>query len=256
MAYCLRPSAARLTLAGASLLAGGASCFAQNTLSGPHLSEPGMFLRGQRMFERIQLGMGGPVKLGNIKDVTANVETVSDIPGGRVTIKQVIQILLPNYFRQTTEGPEGRTTIFNFGRMGWSVGPQGEKALTTTEIREIQGELLRFPPSLALSNRDPTRKIIAAGETSVEIYFEGAGKVRVDFNRENGLPARQSYRALSPEGEAVDTERIFSDWRDLGGIRMPFKVTIKEAGVQTAESTVIDYKFNTGLTADELSRKP
>ena len=47
-----------------------------------------------------------------------------------------------------------------------------------------------------------------------------------------------------------------SDWRDAGsGLKMPFKITLEQGGRTAGEGTVSAYQFNTGLKAEDLSKR-
>ena len=65
--------------------------------------------------------------------------------------------------------------------------------------------------------------------------------------------------AAKPEpgnGGPSAVEETFSDWRDAGGLKAPFKTTIQQNGKKFADVTVQEFKLNTGLKAEELSKKP
>ena len=51
-------------------------------------------------------------------------------------------------------------------------------------------------------------------------------------------------------------EEVFSDWRDVDGIRLPFQWTVLQGGKKFAGVTVKDYKVNSGLTPEALAKKP
>ena len=54
----------------------------------------------------------------------------------------------------------------------------------------------------------------------------------------------------------VEVTGIYSDWRDAGGIKVPFKTVIQQAGQPFGESTISSFTANTGLKADEVGKKP
>ena len=47
-----------------------------------------------------------------------------------------------------------------------------------------------------------------------------------------------------------------ADFRDVGGLKIPFKITITQNGQRYADVTVSAYKFDTGLTSAELQKRP
>jgi hypothetical protein len=48
----------------------------------------------------------------------------------------------------------------------------------------------------------------------------------------------------------------YSDWRDAGGLKMPFKEVLQQGGRKMGDVSVSEYKFNTGMKAEEISKKP
>ena len=47
-----------------------------------------------------------------------------------------------------------------------------------------------------------------------------------------------------------------SDWRETGGLKMPFKISMQQNGRKLGEATVSEYRFNTGLQVEDLNKKP
>ncbi len=90
---------------------------------------------------------------------------------------------------------------------------------------------------------------------AVEIA-DGASKVRVEFDAATGLPSKQIYSETDMRGAPSEVKETFSDWRDVGGVKLPFKVQIEQGGKPQGVVTVSDIKINTGLDPAELSKKP
>jgi hypothetical protein len=49
---------------------------------------------------------------------------------------------------------------------------------------------------------------------------------------------------------------LYDDFRDIGGLLVPFKITINQGGRRFADAVVKDYKINTGLNPQEIGRRP
>jgi hypothetical protein len=48
----------------------------------------------------------------------------------------------------------------------------------------------------------------------------------------------------------------FSDYRDVDGIKIPFRIVIRQGGEKFADVTVKEAKFNSGLKLADLEQKP
>jgi hypothetical protein len=60
----------------------------------------------------------------------------------------------------------------------------------------------------------------------------------------------------SPGEGGSSIEEVFSDWRDVDGIRLPFHWEVMQGDKKAAGITVNDYKINSGLTPEVLGQKP
>jgi len=51
-------------------------------------------------------------------------------------------------------------------------------------------------------------------------------------------------------------EEVFGDWKEVGGVKFAHLITISQGGRKAAESRISELKVNTGLSAEELAKKP
>ncbi|MBV8842900.1 MAG: insulinase family protein [Bryobacterales bacterium] len=208
-------------------------------------SSAGSKARGKALLERAAQAIGGADKLAAIKDSTQTLELALD-PG--MKIKQTTRYIPPNIFRQEQEIPPiGKIVAFTDGQTGWTATPQGVQNMTGDFLKQAQGELSRQWERLILSD-----DANAVSETVVQISEPGGQVATLEIDAATGLPNSVRYR----QGPS-DVVESFADWRDAGGgIKMPFKLTIQQDGRKLGEATVSGYQFNTGLKADDLSKKP
>ena len=113
--------------------------------------------------------------------------------------------------------------------------------------------MLRQMCTLMLSDRDPSRTVKAVGANAVEIS-SGGQKVKVEFDSKTGLPLKQVY-AVPVDGMPGTRTETFSDWREVSGVRLPFRGVQIDGGTKVSEFTVSAYKINTGLTWADLSKR-
>ena len=57
-------------------------------------------------------------------------------------------------------------------------------------------------------------------------------------------------------GPPLYTEDVLDDYRDVDGIKLPYKITINQSGKKFADVTVTEYKLNSGLKLSDLARRP
>jgi hypothetical protein len=63
---------------------------------------------------------------------------------------------------------------------------------------------------------------------------------------------KQSYQSSAITGAPSQVEQIFTDYRDVDGLRAPFKVTVLADGEEFAQVEVSEIRYNTGLDKDAL----
>jgi hypothetical protein len=220
-------------------------------------SDAGSLARGKQLLQRAQQAMGGAESLAAVKDATYAAELALEAAAGGIKIKQVSMYLAPGHLRQEQEVPFGKIIAYTDGKTGWLSTPQGVQPMPAEVMKQSQGEIFREPYALMLSDRDASRIVNAVGENKVEISGPGGDpRVTIEFDPATGLPARETYIELGQGGAPAETADIFSDWREVGGIRLPFKAIQLENGIKMLEAMVSEYKINGGLVAAELSKRP
>jgi predicted Zn-dependent peptidase len=212
--------------------------------------------RGKAILQRAQQAMGGVEKIAAIKDETETAEMVMNpSPGGGMKVKQLNRYILSGQFRTDQELPFGKVIVYSDGKTGWIIGPQGPAGLPPAVLKQTQGEMFRNLPHIILSDRDPSLTVNAVGPGVVEISSPDGMSTRIEMDPASGLPARQMWRETSG-GQPASVEERFSDWREVGGVKVPFKVALTQDGKDASALSVQDYKFNTGLKPEDLNKRP
>jgi len=220
-------------------------------------SDAGSIARGKQLLERAQQAMGGAEKLAAVKDATYTADIALEPAAGGIRLKLVSSYVAPDQLRQEQELPGAKIIEYSDGRSGFLSTPQGVQPIPAEAMKQAQGEIFREPYTLMLSDRDPSRIVNAIGENTVEVAAANGGlKVTVEFDPASGLPARETYTEPGVTGAPAETTEIYSDWRTVAGIKLPYKAIQLENGMKMLEATVSEYKINSGITAAELSKRP
>jgi len=203
----------------------------------------------------MQQALGGVDRLAAVKDLQFHADLEVFTPGASMKVKQTASFIAPSTVRQDNELPFLKQSVFSDGSTGWLSGMQGIQTLSPPILKQIHGEAFRQIVALALSDRDADRTVSQAADGVIEISSKDGENVRVTVDRQTGLPAKLAYQQSPAEGGSA-VEEVFSDWRDTGGLRLPFQWTVMQSGKKFAAVTVQDYKINSGLTAETLGQKP
>ena len=209
---------------------------------------------GRELLQKMQKAMGGADNLAQIHDYDRMSEGTAQF-GGPAKVTQRERYIAPTYVREDQQLPVGTVIVYYDGKSGWISAPQGTHPLPPPVAKQVDAELFHNLFKLALSDRDPKRTVAAAGENTVEIRDDHGNVTRLQLEP-SGLPSKQMYESSQMRGSPQRVEEIFSDWRDVSGVKSPFHVVINQGGQQFADMNVTNLKINAGLTVEELSKKP
>ena len=214
-------------------------------------ADPASLQKGKELLQRAQQALGGADKLAAVKDLVYHGEAGIETPGATMKVKQVNSYLAPSSLRQEIELPFAKQTVYSDGTTGWLISPQGPMGMSPAVLKQVHGEVFRQIPPLVMSDRDPDRTVNYVGEGVIEISAKDSESVRLEVDEKTGLPSKIVY-----QGGQGPVEQTYSDWREVNGIRLPFAWTIMQGGKKFASVTVAEYKVNSGLTKEEISKKP
>ena len=214
---------------------------------------------GKQLLQRAQTAAGGAEKLAAITDFTQvtifQVEvSVPNIGGAKIT--ETDRWLAPTHFRQDTNLPAGHVAAYTEGRIGWISTPKGWGTLAGSQQKQVLGDLFRSWFRLLLSDRIEGRTVNAVDSTSVEISDSTGQQCKVEFDPETGLPRRVTYDTPQAIGPPLYTEDLYQEFREIDGLKLPVKIVINQGGKKFADTSVMDFKLNTGLKIPDLARRP
>jgi len=86
---------------------------------------------------------------------------------------------------------------------------------------------------------------------AIELSGDGLAPVTLFINRDNGLIEKARYTG-GPDGR---TEELFSDYRNVGGIQVPFHTEVRRGGLRPLERDIKTIRYNVPLPA-ALFQKP
>jgi hypothetical protein len=95
----------------------------------------------------------------------------------------------------------------------------------------------------------------AVDDRTVEIGDKSGQVVRLVTDPETGLPRSARYDTVTATGQ-VPVIETYSDYREVGGLKLPFHISITAGGRNYAEVTVKSFQANTGLQVKELEKQP
>jgi zinc protease len=215
--------------------------------------------QGKQLLLKAQVAVGGGDRLAAVRDYVLVAQYQIDVAVasmGGTKIVETDRWLSPTIFRQESVLPSGPVAAYTDGKIGWISTPQGWGALAGTQAKQVFGDLFRVYYRLLLSDRMEGRTVNAIDENTIQISDATGQVASVEFDPRSGLPRKVSYDTPQAAGPPIYSEDMFEDFRDIGGVKVPFKLTINQGGRKFADVTVNEYRINVGLKAADLAKRP
>ena len=211
--------------------------------------------RGKQLLGRAQQALGGADKLAAVTDYTQEIAYQFDVSAGGAQSNMTERWIAPGYVRQDNTAGAGKLSVYCDGKAGWISSGNTSGALTGVQLKQVQSDLFRVLFPLILSDRTPGRKVNALDDRTVEIS-DGAGQiVKVVFDPATGLLKNMLYDATTSNGTVAVLE-TYSDFRDVSGLKLPFKIAITLSGKKFQDLTIKNIQLNTGLKIQDLDKRP
>jgi hypothetical protein len=210
--------------------------------------------RAKELLARAQQAMGGADKLAAVTDYVQELAYRFDVSAGGAQIAMTERWLAPGYLRQDSTSATGKLSVYCDGKMGWIASANVAHALTGVQLRQEQSDLFRIVLPLMLSDRVPARQLNAVDDETVEIS-QGEDSVKLVFDQDTGLPKNALYEAATASGMLPVIE-TYSDYRDLNGLKIPYKVAFTLSGRKYQDLTMKSMQINVGLKTADLEKRP
>jgi len=222
----------------------------------PVKSDTASLAKGKALLARMQQAVGGMEKLAAVKDSVLVADYVVDQNGRVTSIKHTEQWITPSHYREDNELGGGTISAYFDGEFGWITIPGGSVPLSGVTLKRVQGNLFRQFQLLLQGGSLPGTTANAVDDQTVEITGPAGQWVRVMLDPATGLPAKMRYDGVPRTGSPLLNEEFWSDFHDVGGLKIPFKIAITEGGRRYADVTILEYRINSGLKVSDLDKRP
>lgn len=223
---------------------------------------PESIAKGKDVIKKTIEALGGKAVL-NIKDIVQASSMIVNTQQGEMQIEATTTIVFPDRMTQTMTTPYGDVkTVFD-GTKGWLGGPNGVQELPEAQTNEIKNQMGGNTYTFLQHYEQPEYAIhYLSEEQSGEQSFHVVSVVHKPSNltlklyidtQSNFIVKRAGQRSRG--AEKIDVEDIYSDYRAVDGVQIPFKIVSSAGGNKVADVTMNSVKINTGVK-DEVFKKP
>jgi zinc protease len=196
---------------------------------------------------------GGIDKLRSVKTVKAVSTTWIDGPGGRVELPTTTYIRYPDAFRVDAVTPSGPVSQWFVEGAYWVRDARGVREAPAALAAEMHGAIQRDAIKLLvrLAEAPPALKRSSArlggrDMPALEMSNPGGAPVTIIFDPVTALIAGQRYTLESPDGP-VAAEEVFSDYRDVDGLKVAHRTVLQRQRAPRVERIVTSFEYNIPL---------
>jgi predicted Zn-dependent peptidase len=215
--------------------------------------------KGKEILDQVIKAVGGKEVFKTITNSVTKTQTSVSTPQGEFQISSTVFHIFPDKVRQEISMPFGTmVTVFD-GEKGWMTSPQGTQDLPESQLKEVRSELFRSHFHLFLAD---DLKVQFMGEESLEdkkvdviLISDPAGnQLKMYVDQMTHLPAKESYQGTTMMGPG-NVEEIFSDYREVSGVKTPFSIKSFANGQKVAETKILEVNFNTQIDPELFIKK-
>jgi zinc protease len=217
----------------------------------------------RELITRAVTAKGGLELLRSIRTVRIESTATVETGGVRTEVPGTTTIQYPGAFRVESQMPAGRVVQVFAGGRYWIQDARGIGEAPEAVAEQIRGTVQRdtVPLLLALADGRLAVKrladVVEAGRAmpAIEIALPGATPLTLMFDPATGLVVRARYRFRAPPDGEVSVEEVYSDYRDIRGLKVAFKAQVRREGAPAVDRTVRTFDFNVPLDSS-LFTKP
>ncbi len=204
--------------------------------------------KGRQLFAKSLEASGGSDAFRNIRNVWVKARMVRSGETGETEMGVEITLVYPDRLHQAIKTPMGAVKLVMAGDKGWMITPQGKMPMQESMMKQLRGDIFReaahfysHADELAIQylgekefggNRS-IELLVSSGEDSFHLYLDPA----------TYLPGGISYRTTGQEGP-VEVNEYWTDYREVGAVRLPHKTMATVDGKKVSEATVLEMKHN------------
>ncbi|MFQ5776434.1 MAG: M16 family metallopeptidase [Terriglobia bacterium] len=224
---------------------------------------PESLARGQEVVQAAIEGMGGLEVLKGIRDETVLMKIQQVTPQGELPLTSKAFIVWPDKFRQDVVLPFGEVSLVFDGERAWQETPRGVQDLPPAQVEELRKTIARSLEILLLEAHEGKRTVqflesasVNGSKADVILVTDQTGEaVKLYVGKNTGYTLKKINPGRSPFSGPVEEEQIYSDFRSVGGLTVPFKILTLHNGKKAREGSVQSYEVNVGVDPSLFARK-
>ncbi|MXY49916.1 MAG: insulinase family protein [Gemmatimonadetes bacterium] len=216
---------------------------------------------GRELLMRSAEALGGIEALTAIQSLRVTAEVTVIQPMGEMVIGVESLVAFPDKSKTTMQTPMGDIDMTLIDDQAWVVDPMGNTQPLPDQQRDSMREelwrnlvfLYNRMDAEGLTVQHTGREEIEGRATEVLLITPpGLNPFKLYLDAETMLPYKKAGQSMSQQGP-VEAESTMSDYREVEGIKLPFKESMKQNGNPSGESVTQTIEINPEIPADAFA---
>jgi hypothetical protein len=208
--------------------------------------------KGKGLLAAARKAMGGDA-VAKVKDWVVVWKATFETPQGSVPINGESTTSVDGKMLQKMTTPMGEMAVGYDGRTAWMKMGANTREAPASEKGEIEGGIFR--ETFTLLQNFERLDVQALGDNEVAVSDPPRKQqVKLSLDPSTRMIVKKVFTA-SMMGPPAELEETYSDFRDVEGVKFPFKSVTTRSGKTVSEQTVTEVKLNPGV-ADSAYAKP
>jgi zinc protease len=205
--------------------------------------------KGKALIEAAAQAMGGVDALKAVKDMTSKSALKMKTPQGEMSVEAAEEILYPDKYHATMTFPFGQMQQVFDGKSAWMKQGQMVRELPAQLAPEVRSMITGAGSVGFLRAALQGHAEVQALDDKTVLWKQGESTAHLEFDPESHRVVKMRYRAMGLNGPA-EIETAMSDYKDAGGIQLPWKESMSQGGQVVGERVYSERKVNVNVPAD------
>jgi zinc protease len=214
------------------------------------------------ILKRIVDAKGGLDALKKVHTVIADADTTFHVNGPPLSSKTRTYVIYPDKFRVDAKVQGADVVqVFNGGN-AWARDPAGVHDAPPGMREDFAASVRRdmIPLLVTAAEGKLTVRVLpeegTGGQVLKVLEISGTGLMPVKLYVDSqSMVVRQAFQTPGPDGKRIQAEELFSDYRAVDGVQVPFRADVRRNGTLILSRTLTNVTFNSPLD-DTLFARP
>jgi outer membrane lipoprotein-sorting protein len=217
--------------------------------------------KGKELLAKAVEACGGAAAFKAIKTLQSKSSMTVTTPQGEMALTMQIILAMPDRVRANIGTPMGEMSQILNGEQAWMVSPQGTMPAPAQVKEELMANVWRdFAYLFANTDREGLA-VQHLGSEAIEgqkcevvlVTPNGVKSFKLYVNATTLMPVKMTYQGTNMMGAPVNSEEMFSDFREVSGVKLPFKTVVNQDGKKAQEATASEILINVAVDDSQFA---